>query len=76
MPDRLLRFGFHDFLNAQPILQPLKKYADEAGLGPEAAYMHAQALQADGQLEPAAEEIADDERGLSNKGISQFIYDP
>lgn len=31
MPDRLLRFGFHDFLNAQPILLPLKKYADEAG---------------------------------------------
>jgi len=28
------------------------------------------------ELEPAAEEIADDERGLSNKGISQFIYDP
>lgn len=31
MSDRLLRFGFHDFLNAQPILIPLKKYAHEAG---------------------------------------------
>lgn len=28
------------------------------------------------ELGPAAEEIADDERDLSNKGISQFIYDP
>lgn len=31
MSNRLLRFGFHDFLNAQPILRSLKKYADEAG---------------------------------------------
>ena len=28
------------------------------------------------ELETAAEEVADDERGLSSKGISQFIYDP
>ena len=27
-----LRFGFHDFLNAQPLLQPLQRNADEAGL--------------------------------------------
>jgi serine/threonine-protein kinase len=28
------------------------------------------------ELEPAAEEVAGDDSGLSNKGISQFIYDP
>lgn len=32
MRKKLLRFGFHDFLNAQPILQPLRRYAKEAGL--------------------------------------------
>ena len=29
---KTLRFGFHDFLNAQPLLQPLQRNADEAGL--------------------------------------------
>ncbi|MGV7220957.1 MAG: menaquinone biosynthesis protein [Nitrospinales bacterium] len=29
---KTLRFGFHDFLNAQPILQPLQRNAPEAGL--------------------------------------------
>jgi chorismate dehydratase len=29
---KTLRFGFHDFLNAQPILQPLERNAPEAGL--------------------------------------------
>ena len=28
------------------------------------------------ELESAEEEIAHDDRGLSNKGISQFIYEP
>jgi len=32
MPKKTLRFGFHDFLNAQPVLQPLRHYAREAGL--------------------------------------------
>jgi chorismate dehydratase len=30
--NKILRFGFHDFLNAQPILQPLEHIAHEAGL--------------------------------------------
>ncbi|MFQ5715653.1 MAG: menaquinone biosynthetic enzyme MqnA/MqnD family protein [Nitrospinales bacterium] len=32
MPNTLLRFGFHDFLNAQPLLLPLKRAARQAGM--------------------------------------------
>ncbi|MFQ5673804.1 MAG: menaquinone biosynthetic enzyme MqnA/MqnD family protein [Nitrospinales bacterium] len=32
MSKNLLRFGFHDFLNAQPLLQPLVRLGREAGI--------------------------------------------